>query len=236
VKVLEVDPGLGEHVASEHRPRAVEASTAPVRTFSRGEWHFGPPPDATALGVLILAGMVVLRTELGESSHLELAGEGDLLNPWTVGSETILQEQVTVHVVTSGCGAVLDGRFVTEMRPWPEVFTALTRRQIARTRRLILQACILSQPRVEDRLELMLWRLGEQFGSMTREGLTVQLPFTHHQLAEMVAAPRTTISAAVNRLVAEDRIRRPGRYQWLLPRHELERLRAPSSSWVASPQ
>jgi hypothetical protein len=42
-------------------------------------------------------------------------------------------------------------------------------------------------------------------------GLLVQLPFTHLQLAEMIAARRSTVSAAARRLVAEDRLRRPGR-------------------------
>jgi CRP-like cAMP-binding protein len=233
VNVLEVDSELAADIAREQRADALEASAASVRTFSRGEWHFDPPPDRATLGVLILAGVVVLRMELGDTAHLEVVGEGDLLYPWLVGSETMLQEQVTVDVVTSGCGALLDGRFAARMAAWPEVFAALARRQITRTRRLILQACILSLPRVEDRLELMLWRLAEQFGTMTREGLAVQLPFTHRQLAEMVGARRPTISGAVKSLAAEGRIRQPGRRQWLLPRDQLARLSAPSRSWVA---
>jgi hypothetical protein len=56
---------------------------------------------------------------------------------------------------------------------------------------------------------------------MTRDGLQVRLPFTHLQLAEMIATRRSTVSAAVGRLVAEDRLRRPGRNLWLLPHREL---------------
>jgi CRP/FNR family transcriptional regulator, cyclic AMP receptor protein len=228
VLVLEADPELAADVVSNERSRAVQASRAPVRVFSVGEWQFDPAPDRTSLGALILMGMLVLRMDLGECSHLEVLGRGDVLNPWLLGTETTLQEQVRVHVMQSGCVALLNRTFALQMTPWPEVFAALMRRQIVRTRRMILQASILSRSRVDERLELMLWRLGEQFGSLTREGLLVRLPFTHLQLAEMIAARRSTVSLAVSRLVADDRLRRPGRNQWLLPHHELARLTAPS--------
>jgi hypothetical protein len=55
----------------------------------------------------------------------------------------------------------------------------------------------------------------------------VHLPFTHQQLAEMIAAQRSTVTVAANRLVAEDRLRRPARNQWLLRHHELTRLTKP---------
>jgi CRP/FNR family transcriptional regulator, cyclic AMP receptor protein len=168
--------------------------------------------------------MMVLRMEFGGCSHLEVLGKGDVLNPWLVGTESRLQEQVSVHVMQSSCVALLDHRFALQMTPWPEVFAALMRRQITRTRRMVLQACILSRSLVDERLELMLWRLGDQFGRMTREGLLVGLPFTHLQLAEMIAARRSTVTMAVGRLVSEDRLRCPARNQWLLPHHELTRL------------
>ena len=168
--VLQVDPELAADVPSQEHSRAVEASRAPVRVLSPGEWQFRPMPGSRSLGALILVGVVVLKMEFGGCSHLEVLGKGDVLNPWQLETDTRLQEQVSVQVVQSGCVAVLDRRFAEQMTPWPEVFAALMRRQIMRTRRMVLQACILSRSRVDERLELMLWRLGEQFGSMTREG------------------------------------------------------------------
>ena len=224
VLVLQVDPELAADVPPRERARAVEASRAPVRALSLGEWQFQPVPGSRSLGAVILAGVVVLRMQFGGCSHLEVLGKGDVLNPWQLPTDTRLQEQVSVQVMQSGCVAVLDDGFTEHMTAWPEVFAALMRRQIMRTRRMVLQACILSRSRVDERLELMLWRLGEQFGSMTREGLLVRLPFTHVQLAEMIAARRSTVTMAVSRLVAEGRLRRPGRNQWLLPHVELTRL------------
>ena len=196
-----------------------------MRVLSAGEWQLEPAPETTSLGALILKGMVVLRGDFGGRSHLEVLGEGDVVNPWRLATDTALQEQVQLHIVRSGCVALLDRRFVLQMTPWPEIFAALMRRVFWRARRLMLQACILSRSLVDERLELMLWRLAEQFGSMTRDGLLVRLPFTHLQLAEMIAARRSTVSVAASRLVAEDRLRRPGRNLWLLPHHELTRLK-----------
>jgi CRP/FNR family cyclic AMP-dependent transcriptional regulator len=107
---------------------------------------------------------------------------------------------------------------------------ALIRRLVGRARRMILRASILSRPRVYDRVELMLWLLADQFGSVTPEGLLVRLPFTHNQLGEIVGAKRSTVTLAVRQLVAEDRLRIPGRNQWLLPHHQVARLKSRSDS------
>jgi CRP-like cAMP-binding protein len=114
------------------------------------------------------------------------------------------------------------------MARWPEVSAALVRRLVVRTRRMILRASILSRPRVHERVELMLWLLADQFGSVTPEGLLVRLPFTHTQLGEIVGAKRSTVTLAIRHLVAEDRLRIPGRNEWLLPNHQLTRLRSHS--------
>jgi hypothetical protein len=222
--VLEVDPELAADIAPNERARAIQASRAPVRALALGEWQFVPSPETTSLGALILRGMVTLRMELAGYSHLEVLGRGDVLNPWRLPTDTPLEERVGLRVTQTGYVALLDRRFALQMTPWPEVFAALMRRQVMRTRRMMLQACILSCSRVDERLELMLWRLADQFGAMTRDGLHVRLPFTHLQLAEMIAARRSTVTLAVRRLGAEDRLRCPTRGEWLLPHDELARL------------
>jgi len=59
-----------------------------VRVLSVGDWQFYPPLKTMALGALILKGMVVLRMDLRGRSHLEVLGEGDVLNPWRLPTDT----------------------------------------------------------------------------------------------------------------------------------------------------
>jgi CRP/FNR family transcriptional regulator, cyclic AMP receptor protein len=226
VFVLEADPDLGADIPPDVRPEAVKESRAPLSVFPLGEWQFDPPPDPTALGALILEGMLVLRIGFGGSTHLEVLGEEDILNPWHLEIAGALEQQASVHVVQSGFMALLDRDFALRMARWPEVFAALMRRLVRRARRMIIQTSILSRPRADERFELMLWQLADRFGNVTPEGLLVRLPFTHDQLGEMVGAKRSTVTLAVSQLVAEDRRRIPGRKQWLLPHHELTPLTA----------
>jgi CRP/FNR family transcriptional regulator, cyclic AMP receptor protein len=230
VHVLEIDPELGAAIPRDEFAEAVRASRAPVRAAPVGEFKFDPLPDLSSLGALILEGMVVVRIEFGGAAHLEVLGEEDVVSPWHLEDAPTLAEHVSVYVVKSGYVALLDRGFALRMARWPEVSAALVRRLVVRARRMILRASILSRPRVYDRVELMLWLLADQFGSVTREGLLVRLPFTHSQLGEIVGARRSTVTLAVRQLVAEDRLRIPGRNQWLLPHHQVARLKSRSES------
>ena len=90
--------------------------------------------------------------------------------------------------------------------PWshsgPEIHAAVVQRLITRSRRLSLQAAIHALPRVAERVELTLWALAERFGRDTPDGITLHLPITHQQLAEIVAAQRPSVSTALNWLDA----------------------------------
>jgi CRP/FNR family transcriptional regulator, cyclic AMP receptor protein len=70
---------------------------------------------------------------------------------------------------------------------------------------------------VEDRLELTLWELAYRFGRVTPEGIALELPITHSQLAEVLAAQRPSVSTAVSRLQAHGHAVRIDRHHWLLP-------------------
>jgi CRP/FNR family transcriptional regulator, cyclic AMP receptor protein len=228
VHVLEVDPELGAAIPPDEFAEALRASRAPVRAARVGEFEFDPLPDLASLGALILEGMIVVRIEFGGSAHLEVLGAEDVVNPWHLEASPTLAEHVTVYVVKSGYVALLDRDFALRMARWPEVSAALVRRLVVRARRMILRASILSRPRVDERIALMFWLLGDQFGNVTPEGLLVRLPFTHNQLGEIVGAKRSTVTLAIRQLVAADRLRIPARNQWLLPHHELTRLASSS--------
>jgi CRP/FNR family cyclic AMP-dependent transcriptional regulator len=218
VRVLDEDPDLGTGIDSADWELALAAAVAPTLDFDRGVWRFSPPPDHGAFGALVLTGMIVITINTGVRSHLELLGEGDLINPWVrMGEDLAIPSVVNASVVKRLRIALLDRRFAMRTARWPEIHAALIHRLIVRTRRLSLQAAINAVPRVDERLELTLWELAYRFGRVTRGGIAFELPITHAQLADMIAAQRPSVSIALGRLQARDIAVRTERHRWLLP-------------------
>jgi CRP/FNR family transcriptional regulator, cyclic AMP receptor protein len=217
VQVLDADPDLGAGIQEGQLRLAVAASVAPAFEFERGTWRFSSPPDPAGFGALLLEGLLVIRITADTRAHIELLGPGDLISPWVgTGPDLTLPSVVAASVVSKARVALLDRRFALRTARWPEIHAALIQRLIVRTRRLSLQAAINSLSRVEERLEVTLWELAYRFGRVTPEGIALDLPLTHSQVAEMVAAQRPSVSTALARLQDHGRVERIARHRWLL--------------------
>jgi CRP/FNR family cyclic AMP-dependent transcriptional regulator len=191
VRVLELDPDLGEGLESRDWPMAVAASVAPAFDFDRGAWQFLPRPDRGSFGALIVSG----------------SGTGqELATPSIANSAVVAPLRV----------ALLDRAFALRTARWPEIHAAIVQRLVARARRLSLQAAINAVTRVEDRLELTLWHIAQRFGHVTPQGILLELPLSHAQLADVLAAQRPSVSTAVGRLQAQGRAIREDRHRWRL--------------------
>jgi CRP/FNR family cyclic AMP-dependent transcriptional regulator len=217
VHVLEEDPELATLVCEPERQAALSVAIAPGFELPRGPWSFLPPADPAALGALILDGLLIVRVEGADRAHVELLGEGDVISPW-VGSaaDVNVPSEVSAHVVSPLRVALLDGRFALRTARWPGVYAILMRRLVIRTRRLSLQAAINAVPRVEERVELTLWQLGDRFGRVTPDGILLRLFLTHQLLGELVGAQRPSVSTALCNLERRQRMLRPSRDRWIL--------------------
>jgi CRP-like cAMP-binding protein len=217
VLVLEADPDLGSGIDTGQWHVALAASIAPAFELDRGPWSFAPQPDAAALGALLLEGLIVIRINAETRAHIELLGSGDVIGPWVgSGQELTLPSVPTTSVVSRARIALLDRRFAIRTARWPEIHAALMHRLIVRARRLSLQSAINALSRIEERLEVTLWELAYRFGRVTPEGIILDLPLTHSQVAEMVAAQRPSVSTAFTRLQDHGRIVHAARHRWLL--------------------
>jgi len=217
IRVLEEDPELGSGIPREQWQLALAAAVAPAFDVERGPWKFFPPPDPAGLGAVVVTGMIVVRVDAGTRAHIELLGTGDIISPWVrSGYELAIPSDLSALVVSPVRVAVLNRAFALRTARWPEIHAGVVHRLIVRTRRLSLQAAINSVSRIEERLELTLWELAYRFGRVTREGIVVDLPLTHSQLADLVAAQRPSVSTAIGRLQAHGRVVRADRHRWLL--------------------
>lgn len=217
MRVLEADPDLGVAIPRDQVEIATGASTAPVFEFERGPWRFAPPPEPGSFGALILGGLILIRIDAGNRSHVEMLGPGDVVSPWVgTGGGLSTPSVLSASVVAQTRVALLDRRFALRTARWPEIHAALIQRCIDRSRRLSLQSAINALPRIEERIEVTLWELAYRFGRVTSEGIVVDLPISHSQLADIVAAQRPSVSTAVGRLEDHGHISRIARRTWLL--------------------
>jgi CRP/FNR family transcriptional regulator, cyclic AMP receptor protein len=216
VCVLDADPDLAVGLDQNQIQSARRHSVARVMYFERGPFSFRSADEG--LGALILEGLILVRVEFaGIRANVELLGPGDVISPWLgMGTAPTPPCRVTARVLTRLGLALLDRDFALRTARYPEIHSALMRRLVVRSRMLSMQSAINSLPRIEERVELTLWQLAYRFGHVSRDGIKLDLPLAHSQLAEMVCAQRPSVSTALTRLRNRGRIAMSRRHQWLL--------------------
>jgi CRP/FNR family transcriptional regulator, cyclic AMP receptor protein len=202
-RILEEDPELGEGLGGQQLAAATEAARAGVAILAPGEWRPAPwPASVTAgFGLLVLDGLLLRRVALGERSAAELLAAGDLLRPWQrEDGEASVPRRHAVDVLEACRLAVLDIDFAERVSRFPQIASALIGRAMRRSRHFAVNLAIVQQPRVEARLHLLLWHLADRWGTVRPDGVFVPLRLTQSVLAQLVAARRPTVSAALGEL------------------------------------
>jgi len=87
---------------------------------------------------------------------------------------------------------------------------------------------ILQQHTLSDRLLHLLEWLAEQFGQRVAEGICLDIPLTHQQMADTVGATRVTVTRLLQHFEHSGKLRRLKKKHYLQP----QRGRSPSSSYL----
>jgi hypothetical protein len=173
-----------------------------------GPWKIrAPAPEAGAIGLLVLDGVLGLRTAIEGRTTLELVGRGDLLQPWVQLDPVVtIVPDVDWRIFEPARVCLLDRRFAQAAAEWPELTAALMHRLVVRTRRLCYQLAVNTSPRAEDRIVFALWALADRWGRVTDDGVVLRLNLNHEQIAELVSAQRPSVSSALSRLREDGRL------------------------------
>jgi CRP/FNR family cyclic AMP-dependent transcriptional regulator len=148
---------------------------------------------------------------------VELLGPGDVLRPWRWdGSGSHVHAEVGWAVLEPTCLAVLDHQLVLRMNPWPQLGLELFARGTRRAHGLAVALAIAHHPRVEDRLLLTLWHLGERWGRVGPKGIVVALALPHQRLADLVGSHRPSVTKAMGELVRMGALSRRDDGAWRL--------------------
>jgi len=173
-----------------------------------GRWVDAEERPSTALGYLILEGLISHELRVRETRSLELLGQGDIVRTWPEAERALLQEDISWNVLEPTTLAVLDSRVAAVACRSPSLMDALASRVSGRVRTLTLQAAISNITRVDVRLHLALWLVAERWGRVRPDGVLVPFRLTHDTLAGMVGARRPSVTTALGQLQARNLVDR----------------------------
>ena len=164
-----------------------------------------PAPGAASIsngfGLLVLDGLLLRRVRLGDRFGVELLSNGDLLRPWE-GEDAVasIVREPQWTVLHAARLAVLDIEFARRISAFPEIAAQLAGRALRRSRWFAVNMAIVQQPKVETRLQMLLWHIADRWGTVHRSGVTIPVTLPHTVLAALVAAQRPTVTTALTAL------------------------------------
>ncbi len=212
VRLVDVDPDLGDALPPAEYALAREHLVVPAFDVPAGHWS--PAEELSRqLAILVVTGLVTRDGMVLDRPDLQLFGPGDV-----VDARMFAAGDARWRALLDTRFAVLDGRLALGCRRWPSLFAGITRRMLDGHREQHLLAAVAVLPRVEDRLLALLGHLAERWGTVSLDGLVLDLPLTHEALGRLVGARRPTVSLAIAELAAHGRVVRRGDGRWLLLR------------------
>ena len=235
VRLIDALPDLARHVAPEQLRTVRSATRVPVLRLAKGKLDVGDLADhgLRPFGAVVVSGLLTRHVDVGGEPGMCLYGPGDVLAASNLMSGTVPHGDAWYASVPSQL-AVLDDRLLVSIRRWPRLVTGLVEALCAQHDRALLRFVIAVQRRVEDRLLMLFWHLGDRFGRMTPDGIVIPISLTHEALARLVGARRPTITLALRELHDRDAVVRRADRAWLvkqLPEAEIAlTLSAPSEN------
>jgi CRP/FNR family cyclic AMP-dependent transcriptional regulator len=200
--LLDLDDDLADEFDLRARVSARQLATVRVLDTEVGESDLGGWLHAArgGMGLLILDGLLAFEMRVGDRTTTELLGAGDLLQSPTATADELLEGVAAWRVLCPTRLALLDGEFADRVRPWPQIGHVMMSRAARRVTDINVVRAITAQPRLEVRLDLLLWHLAGRWGRVEPSGIRLSLPLTHRLLGQLAAAERPSISHALARL------------------------------------
>lgn len=200
VHILREDPELGLAVPPEQRLDLTRALRAPVIELRDVRWE--PPvfDSGRTYGLLLLDGLLGRRLRMARAVSTELLCNGDILRPWQDPPEETLDAHVEWLVLSPARLAVLDETVTAKISQSPELVVAFASRLVRRWYLAAHLTAIAHLPRVEERLLAILWRLADDWGRVTPEGVRIPLRLRHQLLGELIGARRSSVTLGLRTL------------------------------------
>ncbi|HEY5390271.1 MAG TPA: helix-turn-helix domain-containing protein [Solirubrobacteraceae bacterium] len=195
-----------QQLAAARRDLRAAVVTLPDGASLESEW---PRSMLDGAGLLVLDGLLLRRVGIDGRYGCELLSTGDLLRPWQrEEAAASMAHRSGWRVLKRSRLAQLDIAFLRRAGAYPEVLGALVARCLRRSRSLAVNMAIVHHPRVETRVHMLLWHFADRWGTVRKDGVLLPVPLTHSLLADLVAAQRPTVSAAIGALQRDGSVER----------------------------
>jgi DNA-binding transcriptional ArsR family regulator len=228
VHLLDADPDLANGLSVDEFPVARKMAVARTVEARGRSWS----PDEISrqagpgwLGVFVVRGVLMRTVHVESRVACEIFGPGDLIRPWDADGEYApLAIGLAWRVARTTQLALLDDDFARRVARWPTIIAELISRVARRARALALSHAASHLSHAHARLAIVFWLLGERWGRVGTEGITITLPLTHETLSMLVGVRRPTVTLALKRLDDAGLLERRGPDRWLLTNRAVEAL------------
>lgn len=217
--LLDLDPDLGAALEPDAFAAAREALRVSVLRLDehdiRGKWGDGTPHLG---GLLLVEGALLREVRAARRVTAELLGPGDVIRPFEEDGEEDLpvRTEIRWRTVQPAKLAVIDRRLLQAAARFPEVTAALMARGVRRSQRQSVNLSISHLVRIADRLLLLFWHMATHWGRVTPEGVVIEVPLTHSQLALLIGSERPSVSTALGKLDRDGLVHRLENRNWIL--------------------
>ena len=114
----------------------------------------------------------------------------------------------------------------------PRFSLAVLREQARTVELFVREIDSLSLMNVQQRLKYSLMRLADEHGSATEGGIKIDLEITHEEIAELVAANRSTVTTYLNDLKAQGYLWKEGHHLVIIPLRHMRVLNGLSQAII----
>lgn len=219
LRLFEAEPDLLRHLPP--READVVRHRTVVDSVILESGTLRPPAlraDPVDPGFLVLDGFLLRRVSLLGEHAVELLGPGDVIRPARRGEDedVPIPHDITWRICCTTRLALLDRRFERDMARWPGVLSEILDRLGERSLALTIQLAIARMPRLDNRLLCLFWRFAQRWGRVGPDGVALSLRVTQGTLAELVAARRASVNAALRDLRERSALTQTSPGRWLL--------------------
>jgi CRP/FNR family transcriptional regulator, cyclic AMP receptor protein len=171
----------------------------------------------TAFDFIVADGVVLKQTRYAGRNSLELLGPGDVLAPPLTPSRQ-LESRATSSYQAHGQAslAVIEDRFRTAARRWPQLSDVLHDRLARQTHRASMHLAMLHLARAEERVLALFCDLAERLGHVTSDGIVIDVKLTHELIGRLIGSRRPTVSRALEELSTTGTLTRTRNDRWML--------------------